>query len=290
MSKPEITILRLRRTSKLVKPQRPKNSALDFWHGEFYQSIAKRLQRMCVIFQFLGYLIMHLPSYSLCATLLYAAITPAIALAQPQIARIDDLAQSIIDDTTPGLGVLVTNGGDVLHIAGYGPADVESETPVTPQSIFDLASVSKQMTALAARMQIEAGLYTQETPITDILPALAAIDSPRPLVVADLLFHISGLPDYLGWEGYTTETTTAEILEWLAEQELDHAPGEQFEYSNTGYLVLGAVVAAAEDAEDLAEVLEARVWGPLGMNDTACLLYTSPSPRDRTRSRMPSSA
>ena len=221
---------------------------------------------------------MHLPSYSLCATLLYAAITPAIALAQPQIARIDDLAQSIIDDTTPGLGVLVTNGGDVLHIAGYGPADVESETPVTPQSIFDLASVSKQMTALAARMQIEAGLYTQETPITDILPALAAIDSPRPLVVADLLFHISGLPDYLGWEGYTTETTTAEILEWLAEQELDHAPGEQFEYSNTGYLVLGAVVAAAEDAEDLAEVLEARVWGPLGMNDTAL-----PDPADPNR-------
>ena len=198
-----------------------------------------------------------------------AAIYPAALSAQPQIASIHDLAQSFIGDTTPSLGVLVTNGGDVLHIAGYGPADIESETPLTPQSIFDLASVSKQMTALAARMQIEAGLYTEETPITDILPALGAIDSPRPLVVADLLFHMSGLPDYLEWEDYGNKTTNAEVLDWLTAQELDHAPGTQFEYSNTGYLVLGAVVAAAEDAQDLAQVLQARVWGPLGMSDTA---------------------
>jgi CubicO group peptidase (beta-lactamase class C family) len=278
MSKPEITIVRLRRARKSVKLQRPKNRALDFWRGEFYQCIAQCLWRRCVTFQFLGYSILRPPSFSLCVTLLSAALTPAIVLAQPQIASINDLAQSLIDDTTPGIGVLVTNDGEVLHIAGYGAADIESETPVTPQSIFDLASVSKEMTALAARMQIEAGLYTQETPITDILPALAAIDSPRPLVVADLLFHMSGLPDYLEWEGYITETTNAEILEWLAEQELDHAPGVQFEYSNTGYLVLGSVVAAAEDAEDLAQVLEARVWGPLGMSDTAL-----PDPADPNR-------
>lgn len=207
-----------------------------------------------------------------------AAIYPAALSAQPQIASIDDLAQSFIGDTTPSLGVLVSNGGDVLHIARYGPADIESETPLTPQSIFDLASVSKQMTALAARMQIEAGLYTEETPITDILPALGAIDSPRPLVVADLLFHMSGLPDYLEWEDYGNKTTNAEVLDWLTAQELDHAPGKQFEYSNTGYLVLGAVVAAAEDAEDLAQVLQARVWGPLGMSDTAL-----PDPADPNR-------
>lgn len=77
-----------------------------------------------------------------------AAIYPAALSAQPQIASIDDLAQSFIGDTTPSLGVLVSNGGDVLHIARYGPADIESETPLTPQSIFDLASVSKQMTGL----------------------------------------------------------------------------------------------------------------------------------------------
>lgn len=207
-----------------------------------------------------------------------AVLHPAALGAQPQVNTIDDLANDFIGDTTPGLGVLVTRGGEVVHIAGYGAADIESETSITPQSIFDLASVSKEMTALAARMQIEAGLYDEETPIADILPSLAAIDSPRPLVVADLLFHMSGLPDYLEWEDYGSETTNAEVLEWLAGQELDHDPGKQFEYSNTGYLVLGAVVAAAEDADDLAGVLQARVWGPLGMSDTAL-----PDPADPAR-------
>ena len=202
-------------------------------------------------------------------TLALAVLHPAALGAQPQVSPIDDLANDFIGHTTPGLGVLVTRGGEVVHIAGYGAADIESETPITPQSIFDLASVSKEMTALAARMQIEAGLYDEETPIADILPSLAAIGAPRPLVVADLLFHMSGLPDYLEWEDYGSETTNAEVLEWLAGQELDHDPGKQFEYSNTGYLVLGAVVAAAEDADDLASVLQARVWGHLGMTDTA---------------------
>lgn len=211
-------------------------------------------------------------------TLALAVLHPAALGAQPQVSPVDDLANDFIGDTTPGLGVLVTRGGEVVHIAGYGAADIESETPITPQSIFDLASVSKEMTALAARMQIEAGLYDEETPIADILPSLAAIDTPRPLVVADLLFHMSGLPDYLEWEDYGSETTNAEVLEWLAGQELDHAPGKQFEYSNTGYLVLGAVVAAAEDADDLAGVLQARVWGPLGMSDTAL-----PDPADPAR-------
>jgi len=211
-------------------------------------------------------------------TLALAVLHPAALGAQPQVSTIDDLANAFIDDTTPGLGVLVTRGGEVVHIAGYGAADIESETPITPQSIFDLASVSKEMTALAARMQIEAGLYDEETPIADILPALAAIDTPRPLVVADLLFHMSGLPDYLEWEDYGNETTNDEVLDWLVTQELDHAPGKQFEYSNTGYLVLGAVVAAAEDADDLAGVLQARVWGPLAMSDTAL-----PDPADPAR-------
>lgn len=221
---------------------------------------------------------MRYTPFSLCATLLCAAIAPASVLAQPHMASIDDLAQSFIDDTTPGLGVLVTRGGEVLHIAGYGAADIDRATPITAQSIFDLASVSKEMTALAARMQIEEGLYTEETPIAEILPDLAAIDSPRPLVVADLLFHMSGLPDYLDWDGYSSETTNDEVLDWLAEQELDHAPGARFEYSNTGYLVLGALVASAEDADDLADVLQSRVWGPLGMSDTAL-----PDPADPAR-------
>jgi CubicO group peptidase (beta-lactamase class C family) len=212
------------------------------------------------------------------ALLALIPLTHPAQAADPTLPAIDALADAFIGDTTPGLGVLVTRQGEPLHIAGYGLADLEAETPVTPDSIFDLASVSKQMTALAARMQIEEGLYDQDTPIADLLPDLAEIDSPRPLTVGDLVHHLSGLTDYLSWEEYGAETDNAEVLAWLAEQDLDHDPGQQYDYSNSGYLTLGSLVAAADGADDLAAVLQTRIWDASGMADTAL-----PDPIDEDR-------
>jgi CubicO group peptidase (beta-lactamase class C family) len=193
----------------------------------------------------------------------------APAFADPLLDGADALVAEVVGDGTPGLGVLVLRKGEVLHMAGYGLADLEDETPVTPDSIFDLASVSKQMTALAARMQIDEGLYAEETPVADLLPAFAAIDSPRPITVGDLIHHLSGLTDYLSWEDYAAETTNDEVVDWLANQSLDHDPGTRFDYSNSGYLTLGSVIAAAEEAGALHEVLQARVWDVAGMAGTA---------------------
>lgn len=204
--------------------------------------------------------------------------TASPALSEPRLAEVDALAEAFVGDTTPGLGVLVLSQGKVLHIAGYGFADIESETPVTTDSIFDLASVSKQMTALAARMQIEEGLYDEDTAVADLLPDLAAIDSPRPLTVGDLIHHLSGLTDYLSWEDYSADTTNDAVVAWLGDQPLDHDPGTRFDYSNSGYLALGSVVAAADEAASLHAVLKARVWDVADMPDTAI-----PGPIDAER-------
>lgn len=203
------------------------------------------------------------------ALLVLTALTYPAQAADPTLPAIDALVEDFIGDTTPGLGVVVTRQGKPLHIAGYGLADIDDETPVTPDSIFDLASVSKQMTALAARMQIEDGLYDEDTPIADLLPELAGIDSPRPLTVGDLVHHLSGLTDYLSWDDYSPDTSNAEVLAWLAEQDLDHDPGAQYDYSNSGYLALGSLVTAADEADDLASVLQTRIWDASGMADTA---------------------
>lgn len=207
-----------------------------------------------------------------------ALCLPLPAIAQPTLPEIDELAEAFVGDSTPGLGVAVLREGKVLHVAGYGFADIDEETPVTPDSIFDLASVSKQMTALAARMQIEEGLYGEDTPVAELLPAFADIDSPRPLTVGDLIHHLSGLTDYLSWDDYGAETTNDDVIAWLAEQPLDHDPGTTFDYSNSGYLTLGSVVAAADQADSLHDVLQARVWDVAGMTDTAL-----PEPIDPAR-------
>lgn len=203
-----------------------------------------------------------------------AFATPA--LAEPQIAAVDDAVAGVVGTETPGLAVLVTREGQVIHMAGYGFADIKAKSPVTPHSIFDLASVSKQMTALAALMQMNDGLYAPETSIGEILPAFADdLQSDRPIAVLDLIHHISGLTDYLSGDlDYGAETTNAEVVDWLATADRDAEPGTEFSYSNSGYLTLGTLIATAEEEPTLANVLESRIWGPLGMTETNLILPT----------------
>ena len=204
--------------------------------------------------------------------------TPLPALAEPHIPAVDEAVAHVIGTETPGLAVLVTREGAVIHAAGYGLADLDSETPVTPRSLFDLASVSKQMTAIAAHLQMLDGLYAPETPIGEILPAFADdLSSDRPITVGDLIHHLSGLTDYLnGYEDYGAETPNSVVIDWLAAADRDADPGIAFSYSNSGYLALGTLVAAAEDQASLADVLKARIWGPLGMENTTLASPATP--------------
>ena len=200
-----------------------------------------------------------------------AATIPFAAMAGPRIEAVEEEAEAVIGSETPGLAVVVTRGGEIIHIAGYGFADLEEETPVTPESIFDLASVSKQMTAMAALLQMNDGLYAPETEIGTLIPAFADdLEAERPLIVLDLIQHVSGLTDYLsGNLDYWAETTNDEVIDWLAQQDRDAEPGTEFSYSNSGYLTLGTLVARAEGKDSLGDVLEERIWGPLGMEMTA---------------------
>ncbi len=201
---------------------------------------------------------------------LAALLLPFPAVAGPQIAAVDAEVAPVVGTETPGLAVLVTRNGTVVHMAGYGLADIESGAPVTEDSIFDLASVSKEMTALLAAMQMEEGLYGADTPVADLLPALGDGGTDQPLTVADLVHHIGGLPDYLNDTLDVDETTTnTDVIAWLADAPRVAEPGEAFEYSNSGYVTLGTLVTAEEGAGSLGDVLERRIWGPLAMEQTA---------------------
>ncbi|MBB4065914.1 serine hydrolase domain-containing protein [Gellertiella hungarica] len=206
---------------------------------------------------------------ALVATMLAAGAAMA---EDPEIGAVDEAVEPYLGKDTPGLGVLVMRDGEIIHLKGYGYADIAAETPVTRDSLFDLASVSKQMTAQAAMLQIEDGLYTPETEIATILPAFE--DQPgeeRALTVSDIVHHVSGLADYLDGNeelNYGAETTNAQVIEWLARQPLLRPPGTKFDYSNSGYLTLGSLVAAADGKKSLDDVLEERIFKPLGMTSS----------------------
>lgn len=204
---------------------------------------------------------------------------PAFAQ-DPHLSAVDAVVRPAIGADAPGLGILVMQDGEVLHMRGYGVADLGLDTAVDNDTLFDLASVSKEMTALAAMMQIEEGLYDESTPIADLLPVFEDTEfDGRPITVGDLVHHLSGLTSYLADDeslDYKAETTNAEVLAWLAQQPQDHPAGRKFDYSNSGYVTLGSLVAAADEADSLAEVLQSRIWDEVGMNSTALVTPADP--------------
>lgn len=201
----------------------------------------------------------------------FLTLVLAVPAAAQNLPVIDDLVAPYIGSDTPGMTVLVTGQGAVQHMAGYGHADLDTKAPMTPDSVFDLASVSKQFTGTAAKLLIEDDLFNRATEISEFLPDFAHYGAgQRPVVVGDLIYHVSGLPDYLDETlfDYQADTSNAQIIAWLAQAGPAHPPGIQFDYSNSGYVTLGSLVAAAAEMETLEAVLHDRVWSPLGMAKT----------------------
>jgi len=199
---------------------------------------------------------------------------------QPVRADVDAAVEPYVGGDAPGIAVLVTRNGKVLHMKGYGYADLETKIPVDEKTVFDLASVSKQMTDLALMLLVEEGALKLETPVKEVLPAFRSHGAGwRPLMIGDLVRHLAGLPDYLdagdGFE-YTPATTNEEVVAWLAGRPLRRAPGTQFEYSNSAYIVLASAIAARAGKASLAEILAARVFAPLGMKGTGVVVPVDP--------------
>ncbi|MEO5805495.1 serine hydrolase domain-containing protein [Devosia sp.] len=208
---------------------------------------------------------------SMIALALLAAMASLMpASAQSVMPAVDEVVKTYVGHDSPGVAVLVMRHGKVLLMQGCGYADLRRKTPVDPHTVFDLASVSKQMTAQAAMLEIQEGALKRDTKIADVLPVFKQQETGgRPLKVDDLLHHVSGLADYLdGGLNYQSDTTNAEVIDWLVQQRLERTPGSGFGYSNSGYIVLASVVAAADHAATLKQVLENRIWEPLDMSET----------------------
>ena len=199
----------------------------------------------------------------------------------PPMARASELEEGIaeiveerIDTEGPGVAILVVESGEIVHAKGYGLADL-SGSPITSHSIFDLASVSKHITGTAISLLIERGQIAPEDPVARHVRALRLEDEGRPITIQDLLWHVSGLPDYTGdaWDDSDEafeRLTNAKLVEWLNEQELVGAPGVEYEYNNSGYALLARVVEEVS-GQSYASFVEANLFRPLGMKHTVAL-------------------
>ncbi len=197
---------------------------------------------------------------------------PFCAMAEDTgIEAVDRIAWQHAGTDTPGLGVLVMRNGLILHMKGYGVADIETGDAVDADTIFDLASVSKQMTAMAAMMLIKEGTIRQDMPVADFLHSFRTQPgSFRPVTIGDLIHHVGGLQDYLNKDAfaYDVDMTNRDVLHWVGHQPLEWAPGTRFSYSDSGYVALASLIAKADGKKSLNAVLQKRIFGPLGMTET----------------------
>lgn len=193
--------------------------------------------------------------------------------------RIDKLARSKLLAVGPGLAVLVVNEGEIEHAKGYGFADIEAARPITTRTPFDLASVSKQFTAMAVMILAERHKLKLGDDVRKLLPELPVFDEDRPIRIVDLLHHTSGLTDYMElWTGSDAEFAklpNSGVLRLAARSKLSHDTGTKYEYSNTNYALLAVIVERAAKLP-FAKFQAQEIFKPLGMRDS--LVYDGSVP------------
>ncbi|MGB7904913.1 MAG: serine hydrolase domain-containing protein, partial [Steroidobacteraceae bacterium] len=150
---------------------------------------------------------------------------------------------------------------------GYGLANVELDVPVKPDTVFQTGSVGKQFTAMAVMMLVEEGKLGLDDPIVNYFPGAPA--TWQGITVRHLLTHTSGIKD---WEGktdldYRKDYTEDELVQVAMKLPPDFAPGTQWSYSNTGYVLLGILVHKVS-GKFYGDFLAERVFAPLGMAST----------------------
>lgn len=190
---------------------------------------------------------------------------------QDPVAAADALFAKRFPCDKPGAAVVVIRDGRVALCKGYGLADMEKKIAVTPKTRFDLASVSKQFTAMAVLILAERGRLRLDDDVRKYVPGLPETDAKRPIRLEDLLRHTSGLPDYLNvWKGDDAafaKLTNDDIAGVVAARKLDFPTGTKHRYSNTNYALLPVVVAKAS-GKPFAQFVKDEIFTPAGMTDS----------------------
>ena len=201
-----------------------------------------------------------------------AAVFPGTAQRDDAEARVDAIFRPWTGRGTPGCAVGVMDGGELLFAKGYGAANLEYDVPITPATVFHVASVSKQFTALALGLLVAEGEVSWDDDIRRYVPEVP--DFGTPITLRQLAHHTSGIRDQwallqmAGWRWGGDVIRQADVLDLLARQTgLNFEPGTDYVYSNSGYTLL-AVVIERVSGQTLRTFTERRLFRPLGMTHT----------------------
>jgi len=185
--------------------------------------------------------------------------------------RVDALFERLIQPGSPGCALGVIKDGELIYKQGYGLANLEYDIPITPSTIFHIASMSKQFTAMAVALLVDAAKLSFDDDIRQYLPEIP--DYGETITIRHLIHHTSGLRSDLillisaGWrlEDVITNTDVLELVKM--QRNLNFRPGEKFAYGGVGYLLLAELVEHVA-GQSFAEFCQEQIFEPLGMINT----------------------
>lgn len=172
---------------------------------------------------------------------------------------------------SPGCALAIIQDGEIVYRRGYGCADLDHDIPNTPRTVFDIASTSKQFTAMCIAILARQGKLSLDDEVRKHIPELPTY--ARPITIRQLIHHTSGIRDYLtlmelAGMRLENEYPDEEVIGLICRQkELNFEPGDEHLYSNTGYLLLGEIVKRAS-GKTLRAFADEWIFAPLGMKKT----------------------
>jgi D-alanyl-D-alanine carboxypeptidase len=186
--------------------------------------------------------------------------------------QVDALMSRWSHGNTPGAVIIAIRDGRVLHEKGYGMANVATKEPINSNTVLDIASLSKQFTAMAVMILVERGKLHYTDTLSRFFPEFH-FDAQR-ITIKQLLNHTSGILDYsLVW-GESKQLKgnvprdSANVVRFVARQEqLRFPPGQRWEYSNSNYVILAQIVSRVS-GESFPQFVQNNIFQPLGMNDS----------------------
>ena len=218
--------------------------------------------------------------------LLLGLAAPA-ARAQTMAESVDEVMQRYHDLGLFHGSILVAKDGEVVYEGGAGFANIEWGIPNAPDTRFQIASVTKMFTATLVLQQVERGAIRLDAPITTYLPEYPAEPGDH-ITVHHLLSHTSGIPDFVNDfpEEYKarylhTAQPPDTVLTDMARRPLEFEPGEGYDYSNTGYVLLGMILERVTGT-GFCTLLRQEILDPAEMADSGCDSFEAVIPRRAT--------
>jgi len=197
-------------------------------------------------------------------------ILVSLAIADKRTNKVDNLFAQWDRPDTPGCALAIIEKGKIIYKQGYGMANLEHNIPISPRSVFYIGSVSKQFVAMSIAILIKQGKLSLDDDIRKYVPELP--DYGIPITIRHLIYHTSGLRDYLALLdivgipfGHFHQEDVIEIL--ARQKELNFKPGEEYLYSNSGYFLMAVIVERAS-GKTFREFAEENIFKPLGMKDS----------------------